>query len=199
MPRRSKRAFQCQALADLTRQLLYAPAQRQTEQVRRAERLHDELDPTINYPLEYVVYRITRYRAQKESDTLLVGQAILPDLRLMIDRLTYSLEMSSDTADPIETGAQLGQRLHVSTKTLSRWRDLGLRWRWFLPADGKSKCVGYTHKAVEHFLARHGERVDRAAHFSHVDPDTRTRLLERARRIAQAVDVTLNQVAASAV
>ena len=82
--------YRSAALRDLVQQLRFVPAARRAEQVRRAEQLHDEIDPQAVYPLDYLVYRITRYRHDHDEDVLLVGEAVTADLRLLIDELSRS-------------------------------------------------------------------------------------------------------------
>ena len=129
MNRRLDQPFNCQLLADLTRQLLFAPSDKRIEQVRRAEQLHDQVDDQANYPYDFIFYRITGYHTETDEPTLLVGTAVLPDLRRLIDRLSRSVAMPQDPDEPTETIHQLAKRLNVSTKTIERYRQMGLRWR----------------------------------------------------------------------
>lgn len=197
MSRRVNQTFNCQPLEALTRQLLYAPPEKRAEQVARLELLHDEIDPGATYPLDYVIYRITRFRRTDEGGSvLLVGEAALPDLRLMIDALSRSIELPIDAEPGTLTTEELATKLNVSTKTLARWRQAGLRWRWVVPRGGGRKTVAFTPRAVERFIARNADRVEKASQFSQMTPEDRQKLIDRARRIAQGRDVTLNQVAA---
>ncbi|MCE9590772.1 MAG: hypothetical protein K8S99_09640 [Planctomycetes bacterium] len=193
MSRRISQPYRCEPLAELNRQLLYAPPDRRIEQVRRLEKLHDQIDPAVNYPLEFLHYRITRYRLDGAPETLLVGEAVLPDLRLMIDELSRTVDMPLD--EPSESEEELAARLDVSTKTVSRWRRQGLRWRWVRVGSSGPRHLVLPRSGVDRFLANNAYRVERAARFSQMTPAVRRRLIERAARIAQAHDVSLNQVA----
>lgn len=193
--RPSAEKYRCQLLADLARQLFYAPPERRIKQVLRAEQLHDQIDPARNYPFDYLSYRITGYRTEDTPSTLLVGDAILPDLRLLIDRLSRSAPIQDDGQDPTESTEALAARLGVSTKTIGRWRRLGLRWRWVRPTGAGRKRIGYATAAVDHFLERNATVVARASRFTVMDDDTRQRVVDRARRIVQAHEFSLNQVA----
>lgn len=193
---RPAQPFHCQPLAELTRQLLFAPPDKRIEQVRRAERLHDQTDPDVNYPADFLGYRITGYRSETDRGELLVGQAVLHDLRLMIDRLSRSVDMPAVDDDPIETTPALAERLGVSAKTIARWRGKGLRWRWDRPAGAKRRQIVFTRSAIDGFLRANSELVEAAGRFTQIDPQTRRQIIERARRIAQAVDVSMNRVAA---
>lgn len=194
--RRSPLNFHCEPLQELSRQLRFSPPQKQTSQLHRTERLHDEIDPVVNYPLDYLVYRITGYRPAAGDSVLLVGAAVLPDLRLIIDALSRSVDPPVTAGEPAESVAQLACRLRVSTKTISRWRRAGLRWRWVRPAAGTRKRIGFSPEAVERFVAAHPERVEKAARFTQMGSAQRRKLIEGARRIAQASAASLNQVAA---
>lgn len=143
MSRRLKQTFRCGPLDGLARQLLFSPPDKRILQVRRIERLHDQLDPNKNYPLDFLFYRITGYRREGKDAVLLTGEAVLPDLRLMIDTLSRSVRMPMDDAGTVETVRQLADRLSVSTKTIGRWRGAGMRWRWVAPAGGGYWYAGY--------------------------------------------------------
>ncbi|MEM1356135.1 MAG: hypothetical protein AAGC44_10715 [Planctomycetota bacterium] len=195
MPRRSTQRFRSQAVGDLSRQLLYAPPGRRIEAFVRAEHLHDEIESEQNYPLEFVVFRVTGRRVPNPDAITLVGEALLPDLRLLIDALSRSVEVSVGDDEPVETTEQLAQRLGVSTKTIARWRRVGLRWRWVALDEGGRRRVVFPRSAVDRFRERQGERVDKASAFSRLPEAQRARLLERARRLAGACDASLNQVA----
>lgn len=196
MSRRPQQSFRCEPLAELTRQLLMAPPERRAEQVPRIEQLHDEIDQSASYPLDYLAYRITRFRREGDASLVLVGEAVLPDLRLMIDALSRSIDLPIDSAPGTLTVEDLATKLNVSTKTITRWRQAGLRWRWVVPTLGGRKTVALTPQAVERFSAVNKERVEKASQFSQMTPDDRRKLIDRARRIATGRDVSLNQVAA---
>jgi len=178
------------------RQLIFAPPDRRAQQTQRTETLHDEVNPKLNYPLDYIRYRITGYRSESISPMLLTGQAILPDLRLIIDQLSYSVPIPVTEDRPVVSPQQLAEKLGVSTKTITRWRALGLRWRWVIQSDQKQKTVAYATRAVELFLDQHSQIVDRANRHSFIDTQTRQRVIIRARRIAEATDASMNRAAA---
>lgn len=195
MPRRLSQRFVCQPLADLSRQLLFAPPEKRRDQVLQAERLHDQIDPSANYPLDFVKYRITGHRSETQRTTVLPAEAILPDLRLMIDVLSRSVDVPIQPSDPVETSEQVAKRLHVSTKTITRWRKSGLRWRWSVIPGTNRKQIVIPRTGLKPFLCTHEARVARASQFTHLEPDLRERLIQRACRIAQVRDVTPHQVA----
>lgn len=188
MSRQRKQTYRSRLLADLSRQLLYSPPDKRGEVVRHAEQLHDELDATKNYPIDFVVYRLTDRRVPPSESVMLVGEAIKPDLRLLIDALSRSMEMLCDEADPGATTAELGEQLGVSTKTIARWRDAGLRWRWGVREAGGKPRVLITQSAMAAFEQTQEGRVSNASAFSRLSDSEKQRLVERARRLAEATD-----------
>jgi len=167
------------------------------QQVARLETLHDQIDAGKNYPLDFLYYRITGYRRDAKDALVLAGEALLPDLRLMIDALSRSVRIPMDDKhDPVETVQQLAERIGVSTKTIGRWRSAGMRWRWVAPMDGGRKVVVVPRSASQRYIADHPGQVKRAAKFTQIDPDTRRKIIERARQIVRRREASLNQVAA---
>ncbi|MEM9416134.1 MAG: helix-turn-helix domain-containing protein [Planctomycetota bacterium] len=196
MSRRSNQRYICHAIEGLAAQLLYAPADRRVEDIRRAEALHDELDPAQNYPFEFLAYRITSHRLPGAEDTTLVGEAVLPDLRLLIDSLSRSISLAPSQEEPEETTAELAKRQGVSEKTIARWRRAGLRWRWVTPTPGGHKRVVFGASAVEHFLRLQGGRVRDARAFKRMTSDERRKVVEDARALRLAdPSLSLNQAA----
>lgn len=196
MSRRSNQRYICHALEELARQLLYAPPDRRAEDIRRAEALHDELDPAQNYPLEYLAYRITAHRKPEPEGTTLVGEAVLPDLRLMIDSLSRSIELPPSVEESEETTDELSARLGVSGKTVGRWRRAGLRWRWVTPEPGGKKRVVFAASAVAHFQAQHPARAAKASAFKRMTTAERRAAVEQARALSLGdASLTLNQAA----
>ncbi len=196
MSRQTSQPFRCHPLAELTRQLLFAPADRRIEQIHRTELLHDEIEPTLNYPFDYLTYRITGYRSESTPPMLLMGQAVTPDLRLIIDRLSHSVSIPVTDDDPVETPEQLALRLGVSTKTIARWRTAGLRWRWVTQPGQNRKSVAFTPQAIEQFISKNTQRVTRASRHTHTDSQTRQWVIDQARQMALTTRASLNTVAA---
>ena len=191
-----KQTYNCKPLGELARQLAFSPPDKRVIQVRRIETLHDQLDHEANYPIDFLAYRITGYRREGAEAIVLAGDAVLPDLRLMIDELSRSVRIPIDNdSDPVETVSDLARRLDVSTKTISRWRKAGLRWRWVAPKQGGRKVLMIPRIASDRYVREHPDQVSRASAFTQIEPDLRRKLIQRARQIARRRDVTLNQVA----
>lgn len=188
MSRQRKQSFRSSELAELTRQLMYAPTDKRAEVVPHAEHLHDALDADKNYPIDFVVYRLTGRRVPPSENVMLVGEAIKPDLRLLIDALSRSIELACNATDPGKTTKELAESLGVSTKTVARWRDAGLRWRWGV--RGGKPTVLITQSALDAFQNDQAARVATARQFSRLTASEKSCVIERARRLANASDAS---------
>ena len=98
----------------------------------------------------------------------------------MIDEM---VKISWQAPNRAELG-QLAKRFNVSTKTISRWRALGLVSRR-LVFDGR-KRVGFLRSSVDRFVKNHSERVERGTRFSQLTDQQRQENVDRARQLAHA-------------
>ncbi len=193
MPRRTDQ-YRCQPLAAFAGQLSYVKAERLQRYLEQAEALHDGIDEEQTYPLSFVVFRISGYRPKQVEDPLLVGAAVRPDLRLLIDQLSQRLNEPIRSSDA--TVDALAEKLSVSTRTLHRWRDEGLRWRWARQHEHVKKVVVFPEDALADFDRRHPGRLNRARQHTWIDASGKQRLLDRARRLVQErPDLTRHRVA----
>lgn len=166
-------------------QVRFAPREKKIEQVNRAEKLLDELDPERTYTYEYVCFRITTFRPSAYPDLQLSGREATHDLRLFVEDLSDSANVPADAAgERVLTVEAMAKKFNVSTKTISRWRQQGLISRRFV-MDGR-KRVGFLQSSVDRFVANNSERVRRGAHFSQLTERERSLIIERARRLARA-------------
>ena len=90
----------------------------------------------------------------------------------------------SSAGERLLTIHELAQEFRVSTKTISRWRRLGLVSRPFL-FDGRMR-VGFLQSSVNRFVANNKERVRRGIQFSQLTSGERMQIIGRARCLAQA-------------
>lgn len=197
MSRRPKQTFICHDLEELARQLLFVPPELRAQQVRRAEELHDQLDPAQNYPFDFLKFRITGHRSvDPDNAALLVGQAVLADLRLLIDSLSRSLTMTLAADEAAMSVEECADAWQVSTRTIARWRTIGLRWRWVSIKAGDKPRLMILRSAAQAFVARQPDLVQRAASFTQMTHLQKQRIIDRARRLALAQELSLNQAAA---
>ncbi len=193
MVRKIQRPYQSQQLAQLTRQLLFSHLDKRRDQVRRAEKLHDTVDLQAIYPTDFIAFRLTGFRPDITQQRNMTGQALQEDLRLLIDTLTRSMDMPDD--DPGLTPDDLAANLGVTTKTISRWRDNGLRWRWVYCQTKLKRKLIYPQSSIDYFLALHKETVAKASAFKRLSNDEYDRLAVRARTLESTGRFTFNQIA----
>lgn len=152
-----------------------------------AERLVDEIDPDVEYPLDFVTFRLTGFRPEAGGDPVTVAGGLLrDDLATLVLRASERLELRADErkggAVPV---LELARELGVDERSLRRWRGRGLLFHRVRLDDGRSR-VAVFRDTLARFRAREGGRVARAGAFSRIDPATRGRIVERLRELVAA-------------
>jgi len=166
-------------------QVRFAPRDKRIEQVDRAERLLQEIDPARTYTYEYLCYRITDYRPEVTPNCRIPGKDAAHDLRLFVEDVSDSANVPAEAAgERVLTVDDLSKMFNVSTKTISRWRHQGLESRR-LVFDGR-KRVGFLQRSVDRFVQDNGERIKRGERFSQLTLSEREEIIQRARRLARA-------------
>ncbi len=185
-------AFKHPALKQLTdQQVRFAPPARRLEQLARAQKLLSEIEPDRAYPYQFVCYRVTDFRPESYPDLLFSGAELSHDLALMIEALGGTVP-AVEPADELVTLENLSKRLNVSTKTVRRWRKLGLVGRRVLRNGKRQVC--YQQSVIDRFLTINQERVARGGRFSQMTEAEREDILRRARRLSRACGSTLTEV-----
>jgi hypothetical protein len=193
MPRLPR--LRAEVLMDLEKQLRFAPGEALRRDIERAEALAADVDAEQAYPLAWVVYRITGYRADA-PDTLIRGAALLEDLSALVERLSAAAKLKFEE---LERGAfltieDLQERWSVSRSTINRHRRRGLVARRVREREGADRLV-FARRVVEAHEAAQGTTLRRAAGFSRIAGDERTRIEAMAGEHA-AAGRSLNEAAA---
>lgn len=194
MPRVAR--FKIAAIENLYRQLLYAPVEKRQAQMNAAEQLTADIDPAQNYPEEFVVFRITGYRpAFSKESAMLVGEALMPDLINLVQRLSDDLELPPDYEGrhPVPI-PETARKLNISTKTVQRYRKQGLVSHYVVFPDQEKRLVCF-EDAIERFIERHRKRLERASRFSRVGEGHEAAIIEEARTLRRTENLSLNEVA----
>jgi RNA polymerase primary sigma factor/RNA polymerase sigma factor len=166
-------------------QIRFAPNDQRLQQVAAAERLIGEIDPQKTYTYEYVCFRVTGYRPESFARTLISADDLLHDLHLFVEDLSDATDQHVENiGEQVLTVEELAKQFNVSTKTISRWRELGLVSRR-LVFDGR-KRVGFLRSSVDRFVKTNQERVVRGSRFSQLTDEQRQDIIDRARRMANA-------------
>jgi len=160
--------------------------------VRHLERI-EGLAPGIEvdgvYPAEFLVFRVTGYRAAELGDggldVMVPGDAVLGDLSALGERLSEAAGLTVDDVgiegEDYETIDSLGARWGVSRKTIERYRRLGLVGRRVDLGSGH-RVVVFMNSAVGWFEERFADRIGGAAGFSRMSEAMRGRIVRDARR-----------------
>ena len=179
MPR--SRSFHIPAVEELFGQLRYAPIDTRQRQMDAAEDLVNDIDPTLQYPASFVVFRVTSYRPSLNEDPVIAGDALRTDLVTFIQRLSSSIAYSAEAAGRVAMSLDdVAAALGVSRKSVSRYRQRGLVCHEVVDANDVARLVCF-EDALERFREREGDRLARAGSFSRMDEAESESILERAR------------------
>lgn len=159
-------------------------------QIESTEQLLNELEEDSLYPFDYIVYRITGYRADLVDQPMLLGSALLGDLVALIAIVSRSLKFSADGMMNVE---QAAKKLGVSPRTLSRLRHEGLVFHWVVEESGRFR-LGCSSAMLDEFTKRNRGRIHHASQFSRLTFEEQQELV----RLAMQFDGnkrTLSEVA----
>jgi len=165
------------------------------EQSFRAEHLIKLIDPAKEYPYDFICYKITNFRPRQESQPQLISGAVLvSDLVTFIDQVAKQVFLLVDQLpEPAFTAKQLAQEIGVSTKTIRRWRRLGLAQRTIVRPDWGMQT--YILKSTwDDFITKHERLVARAAAFNRMSAGQREWIISQARTLYQTNGYTRNQI-----
>ena len=126
MPRPPR--FRTAAIEGLYKQLRYASRAARRREMDAAESLIGDLDPGRNYPADFILYRVTGFRSDTPTEPeLLVGDAVVPDLVTLVQRLSREAELPEDYRDREALDLEdVRARLNISPRTMRRYRHQGL-------------------------------------------------------------------------
>ena len=185
-------------IEDLASQMAYTPPQVRRDQLTNAEQLYWELEEDGSYPLDYVLFRLTGYRADGSvRPTILVGRAVRNDLITLVENVSETLEDHADSHDPIPLDLDaVCKELRVSSKTISRYRKQGLFARRMRFGKGKRERIklAFLPESLDRFTRAYAERVNKAGSFERIDDDSKHAMVLRARRIAIRTTATPHRV-----
>ncbi len=168
-------------MADLARQLRFAPPRTVTRQIAHAVELAGDLDPTRPYPMAFVVYRLTQFRMEHGEDVSVAGAALQGDLALFaLEASKRAPRRANESTGRVVALAEVAQRLGVSDRTLRRWRRLGLVIEW-IDAGGAAPVLGVFESVLERVQRAHAGALDRARAFRRLSPRQRKQVVEEIR------------------
>jgi len=187
------------ALRELARQLRFQPADASHRQLGRAEELALQLltdyEPEREWPVEWVVFRVTGYRSERQDPELsgaVHGKDLQHDLAALIQLLSaagHESEALLKQPAPSRwvTVEELCARWNVSRQTLDRYRVLGLFSRRVVVERAAGKRAAphrslFNIQTIEAFERTHTLALEKAGAFSRVGDQLTSRLYRRAAR-----------------
>jgi RNA polymerase primary sigma factor/RNA polymerase sigma factor len=166
------------------RQRQEATREQLLQRIDAAERLMASVDVGQSYqPTQVFEHLAGAESAPVDSARKIAGRDLVHDLRLLVEDLSDAAEFPADAmGEQVFTVEELARQFNVSTKTISRWRELGLVSRR-LVFDGR-KRVGFLRSSVDRFVRNNAERVERGAKFSQLTDEQRHEFIDQAREMA---------------
>lgn len=200
------------ALRELARQLRFQPADASRRQLKRTESLALQLltehEPDREWPVEWVVFRITGYRTEDQATSLtgtVRGENLLGDLGALVTILSAAGGEGEDALRKAEperwlTVEELCARWSVTRQTLDRYRALGLiarRVRVHRIAGERTppQRALFDLQFVRAFEAMHAKLLKRAGSFSRTDAAAGDEMYRRAARYRQRLGWSLTRIA----
>lgn len=179
------KGYVIQLLKELATQLVrYVPREKKLEQLNNAEEFYYAIDPEKEYTYGEICFQITEYHPEMNASTIYPGHDVQNDVLCLIEDLADSAVISEEqVSEALWTIEQLSERFHVSTKTIARWRKVGLVSRRVL-VDGKKRVVFLDH-SVEQFVQRNPDRIRRGETFSQLSEEERKAIIMRAKKLSE--------------
>lgn len=185
------------AIANLAEQLRFAPQPALLRQVVASEALAAELQEKDQYPVDWLVFRITGHRpeAGRAESPVFTGSEVLSDLSAFVERLCESAEFGlGDLPEGSVDADSLAERWSVSRKTIDRSRRKGLIARRVRNERGRASLY-FSPSAISSYERRSGAAIEKAGNFSRLSADDESRILRRAAQYRKVFGCTLNQAA----
>ena len=168
-------------------------------QMLAAEALIPTIDPKAEYAVSETLAKVVGAPTILGRGQVASGRELVGDLTTLVLDLSEHLSLSPcDRPGGAGTLEELAQELGVASKTLQRWRRVGLCAHWVVEA-GRPRVAIY-REALGQFAACHRSEFDRARNFRRFDADERRALVEEGRvLVAQGLSLNLaaKQVAAA--
>lgn len=153
---------------------------------QRLERLEDllrDIQPTADYPIDWLVFRVTGITPEASSQPEVIpGDRLLGELVSLLEDVDRKLGPRSFDPEVHLDAEEVARRLGVSRRTLQRWRSLGLPMRRFRHSSGVIRA-GVRLDSLVHFRSVHAARIERAGRGSRLDAEEREGIVELVHRL----------------
>ncbi|MFO0832270.1 MAG: hypothetical protein U0637_10585 [Phycisphaerales bacterium] len=168
-------------LRSLEAQLRHAPRETILRDVERVEELARGLDTSLQYPHDWIVFRVTGFRPEDAPAGTVPGAQLLAALSPFAEVLCVRAGLRADELDPgaFVRAADLARGWGASPATLKRWRRAGLVTRRVLNQSGREE-VWVSRLCAEHFRATHARSLSRVQKSDRLTAEQRERIVLRA-------------------
>ncbi len=182
-------------MEQLLAQLQFAPQQQRLKQLDAAEKLLTIIDTDMEYPFDFVCFRITGFQPKDlPQQQPLKGEQLVDDLYIFISRLSALLAQPvAEQNEKVYNIEELAATFGVSTKTIHRWRRRGLSARKFIFEDGKT-CLGFTQSALDRFIEANPDLVARAKIFVRLTDSQKQQIIKQATALATETKLSRLQI-----
>ena len=176
-------------------ELRFAPREQKEKQLNAAKDLAASIDDDLEYPFEFICFKITEYRPKSsEHPESVKGYVLAHDLKLFMTKLSRELAISaSEQGETICSIKDIALRLSVSEKTIQRWRQKGLTATTFIFPDGK-RGLGFLQSDIDRFFKNNPELIASAQKFSQLDGEEKQNIIKLATEFAQKTDLSRYQI-----
>ncbi len=187
--------YQSKPVGELARQLQAGPMRLRKGYIDSAEALLGIIEPHLEYPCEFVVYRLTGYRSRRRASTgPVIGADLIPDLQhLILDVCDSLVLLTTDYDEAVFDTPSLAGKFGVSTKTIQRWRKGGLVARRMVFDNGK-KRIAFLESSIRTFAKRRRRLILRSARFTRLTKTERSDIIRQARRMVSHSKCCLMEV-----
>lgn len=184
--------YHLQPVEELAKQLAAGLARLRQGYIDAAEDLLGIVQPDLEYPYEFILFRLTGYRPSKPQPIQpLPGKALRHDLRLMILDICESFDLPAAVYGPeVYDLSALAGRFNVSVKTVQRWRHRGLVARKLVFPDGR-KRLAFVKRSLRDFARCRRRQLLRSVRFSQMHREEVEFMIRRARRMAARTGCSL--------
>jgi len=184
-------------LAELAEQLRYAPKAAVVKDIQRTIDTISLLEPSTDYPADWIAFRITGYRSDQTFDSL-TGAALTPQLARLVELLSAQSRLNADDLKPLGPGFDqptLLKRWNISRKSLERYRTKGLVAVRVMSSRGRSTLF-FPQATTVSFEFAHADALRRAGAFTRIDEPMRAALRTRAEKLRRKAPVARARISA---
>jgi len=170
-------------IAQFTHQLKLSPLRLRLRQLDATEYLIDLIEPDKYYPYDFVCHHITGYWPKSENTLKpMLGKTLIEDLVILVEEISSTQPIPVNAFSvPCWTTEELASRLHVSTKTICRWRRRGLPGRKLRYPDSTIR-MAFLERSVRRFIVQNHEQVKRGAAFTQLTSAEKQQIVDLARK-----------------